>query len=461
MHPQAAPGDEPPGADGLGTGAPARRRGRRRREHRDQHVDQVGDEQVVTAAARGGTRPGRCRRPGRRARGAGSSWSGPDARPAPHAAAPGWRGRACRRPDAGSGSSRRAVSAAAVGPGGWSDEVLHAPGGTSVRSASAGTRRGAPPGSASPRGRRGRAADRLRGIEAGGAVRVDHGHVPFDDRGHETAARPEVVLHHRRVALPGGLGHLAQRDAGDAPLGEEALGVVERSGRARRRCGSERESGLTGPRPARIMRLHYPLGRGPVGNEEEIAMDARELGSDALDASLRPRKTREIAPGVHFLAGFGNTTFILGYRRRRRRRPRPVHQRAARRARAPGDHRPAGAVRDLHARPLRPRLRHAGAARRRRGARARRARHRRPRERRQALRALREDRGSPRAHVRCAVRGAGDLAGGDVVRKARYCPPTIAYEDRIRLDGLGGRPDRAAATAWARPTTTPGCGSPT
>ena len=41
-------------------------------------------------------------------------------------------------------------------------------------------------------------------------------------------------------------------------------------------------------------------------------MDARELGSDALDASLRPRKTREIAPGVHFLAGFGNTTFILG-----------------------------------------------------------------------------------------------------------------------------------------------------
>jgi len=30
--------------------------------------------------------------------------------------------------------------------------------------------------------------------------------------------------------------------------------------------------------------------------------------------------------------------------------------------------------------------------------------------------------------------------GGNVVREARYCPPTIAYEDRISLDGLGGRP---------------------
>lgn len=30
--------------------------------------------------------------------------------------------------------------------------------------------------------------------------------------------------------------------------------------------------------------------------------------------------------------------------------------------------------------------------------------------------------------------------GGDVVRMARYCPPTIAYEDRITLDGLGGLP---------------------
>jgi alkyl sulfatase BDS1-like metallo-beta-lactamase superfamily hydrolase len=30
-------------------------------------------------------------------------------------------------------------------------------------------------------------------------------------------------------------------------------------------------------------------------------------------------------------------------------------------------------------------------------------------------------------------------SGGDVVRKARYCPPTIEYDDRIVLDGLGGR----------------------
>ncbi len=41
-------------------------------------------------------------------------------------------------------------------------------------------------------------------------------------------------------------------------------------------------------------------------------MDRQELGADALDASLKPRKTREIAPGIHFLAGFGNTTYILG-----------------------------------------------------------------------------------------------------------------------------------------------------
>jgi alkyl sulfatase BDS1-like metallo-beta-lactamase superfamily hydrolase len=31
-------------------------------------------------------------------------------------------------------------------------------------------------------------------------------------------------------------------------------------------------------------------------------------------------------------------------------------------------------------------------------------------------------------------------AGGDVVRKARYCPPTVEFEDRITLDGLGGLP---------------------
>jgi hypothetical protein len=33
---------------------------------------------------------------------------------------------------------------------------------------------------------------------------------------------------------------------------------------------------------------------------------------DALTTSSRPRKAREIGPGVHFLAGFGNTTFLVG-----------------------------------------------------------------------------------------------------------------------------------------------------
>ena len=36
-----------------------------------------------------------------------------------------------------------------------------------------------------------------------------------------------------------------------------------------------------------------------------------------------------------------------------------------------------------------------------------------------------------------AIWGPG---GGDVVRAAKYCPPTIAYEDRLLLDGLGGLP---------------------
>jgi alkyl sulfatase BDS1-like metallo-beta-lactamase superfamily hydrolase len=33
-----------------------------------------------------------------------------------------------------------------------------------------------------------------------------------------------------------------------------------------------------------------------------------------------------------------------------------------------------------------------------------------------------------------------DRHGGDVVRTAVYCPPTVAYEDRLELDGLGGQP---------------------
>jgi len=35
-------------------------------------------------------------------------------------------------------------------------------------------------------------------------------------------------------------------------------------------------------------------------------------GPEALGASRAPRGARRIAPGVHFLAGFGNTTIVLG-----------------------------------------------------------------------------------------------------------------------------------------------------
>ena len=37
-----------------------------------------------------------------------------------------------------------------------------------------------------------------------------------------------------------------------------------------------------------------------------------EIGPEALTQSARPRKAREIAAGIHFLAGFGNTTFLVG-----------------------------------------------------------------------------------------------------------------------------------------------------
>jgi alkyl sulfatase BDS1-like metallo-beta-lactamase superfamily hydrolase len=35
-------------------------------------------------------------------------------------------------------------------------------------------------------------------------------------------------------------------------------------------------------------------------------------GAQALTTSAKKRKSKEIAPGVHFLAGFGNTTFLIG-----------------------------------------------------------------------------------------------------------------------------------------------------
>jgi len=38
----------------------------------------------------------------------------------------------------------------------------------------------------------------------------------------------------------------------------------------------------------------------------------RTAGPEALGESRTPHEAREIASGVHFLAGFGNTTIILG-----------------------------------------------------------------------------------------------------------------------------------------------------
>ena len=35
-------------------------------------------------------------------------------------------------------------------------------------------------------------------------------------------------------------------------------------------------------------------------------------GAEALTTSAKKRKSKEIAPGVHFLAGFGNTTILVG-----------------------------------------------------------------------------------------------------------------------------------------------------
>lgn len=168
-------------------------------------------------------------------------------------------------------------------------------------------------------------------------------------------------------------------------------------------------------------------------------MDNRELGADALDASLRPRKTREIAPGVHFLAGFGNTTFIVGadgvavvdpglftsgprvVRELRAITDLPV--RYVIYTHGHYDHAfgtPAlldDAVERGHDAP--DIVGHANVARR------------------------FERYAKTSGHLATTfdlqfASWAGN--GGDVVRKARYCPPTIEYEDRLLLDGLGDRP---------------------
>ena len=168
-------------------------------------------------------------------------------------------------------------------------------------------------------------------------------------------------------------------------------------------------------------------------------MDARELGSDALDASLRPRKTREIAPGVHFLAGFGNTTFILGTDGVAVVDPGLFTS-------GPRVVRELRAITDLPVRYViythghydhafgTPALLDDAEARG----------HDAPDIVGHVNVAKRFERYAKTAghlaHTFDAQFASWGLAGGDVVRKARYCPPTIAYEDRIRLDGLGDRP---------------------
>jgi len=162
-------------------------------------------------------------------------------------------------------------------------------------------------------------------------------------------------------------------------------------------------------------------------------------GPEALGVSARPRKSREVAPGVHFLAGFGNTTFLIGSDAIAVvdpglfvNGPRVVEE--------------LRAITDLPVRYViytHGHYDHAFGT--------------------PALLDDAEARGHDApdivGHVNVARRferyakTSGHLArtfdlqfaswgpgGGEVVRTARYCPPTIAYEDRIRLDGLGGQP---------------------
>jgi len=165
----------------------------------------------------------------------------------------------------------------------------------------------------------------------------------------------------------------------------------------------------------------------------------RTAGPEALGESRTEHEAREIAPGVHFLSGFGNTTLLIGT------------EGAA--VVDPGlfvnGPRVVAELRRLTELPLRyviythghydhafgtPALLEDAAARG-------------------------HDAPDIVGHVNVAkrfaryARTAGHLAGtfdaqfamwdrhgGDVVRNAVYCPPTIAYEDRLVLDGLGGLP---------------------
>ena len=170
-----------------------------------------------------------------------------------------------------------------------------------------------------------------------------------------------------------------------------------------------------------------------------MEQDTTKMGADALDASLRLRKTREIAAGVHFLAGFGNTTFIVGtdgvavvdpglftsgprvVRELRAITDRPVRYVIYTHGHYDHAFGTPALLDDAEARghDAPDIVGHVNVAKR---------------FERYAKTA------GHLAHTFDAQFASWGLAGGDVVRNAVYCPPTIAYEDRILLDGLGGRP---------------------
>ena len=168
-------------------------------------------------------------------------------------------------------------------------------------------------------------------------------------------------------------------------------------------------------------------------------MTDQQPGPEALGTSARLRKAREIAPGVHFLAGFGNTTFLIGTDGVAVvdpglfvNGPRVVDE--------------LRAITDLPVRYViytHGHYDHAFGT--------------------PALLDDAEARGHQVpdivGHVNVGLRferyakTSGHLAqtfdlqfaswgpgGGDVVRKARYCPPNITYDDRLVLDGLAGLP---------------------
>ena len=181
------------------------------------------------------------------------------------------------------------------------------------------------------------------------------------------------------------------------------------------------------------------LGSGGSDYGKDIDMPDHRPGPEALGVSALQRTTRQIAPGVFFLAGFGNTTFLVGTDAVAVvdpglfvNGPRVVDE--------------LRAVTDLPVRYViytHGHFDHAFGT--------------------PALLDDAEARGHDTpdivGHVNVArrferyARTAGHLAvtydlqfaswgpgGGDVVRQARYCPPTLAYEDRLLLDGLGGLP---------------------